>query len=301
MISRIEEVAAGIYRLQAQIRGQDTAYTSYFIRDTVNVLIEPGPAVLIPDIQTARKYLGLASLDYIIPTHIHLDHGGAVGGLSRLFPEAKVVVSPRAAAHIIDPSRLTQSTRTVFGQEFEMVYGAMLPVPGPQVKIVADGEKLLASGRELTILHTPGHAPHHIAVFDSQVKGLFCGESLGLIYSDGSAPLPAAPPPAFDIGIYLSSMERLRRLKPRLLFYSHAHDAVTADPDTLISQASENTKIVGDAILQALRSEKTETAVSRRVSDYISNRFGFRLGDFELTSNLAGYTTYFRKNGLVSL
>ena len=69
MISRIEEVAAGIYRLQAQIRGQDTAYTSYFIRDTVNVLIEPGPAVLIPDIQTARKYLGLASLDYIIPTH----------------------------------------------------------------------------------------------------------------------------------------------------------------------------------------------------------------------------------------
>lgn len=269
----------------------------YLITDGGGALIEPGPASLIPVIRAAIKQLGMSSLAYVIPTHIHLDHAGALGELSRLFPEAKVVVSPEGAKHATDPSKLIQSTRMVFGEGFEEVFGAILPVPESQLIIARDGQRLSLDGRKLIVIHTPGHAPHHIALFDSKEGGLFCGEALGLIYNADTDPLPAAPPPSFNIEEYLDSMERLRQLQPRILFYSH--DGIGKDPENLISKAAENTRIVGDAILTALKTEKTEEDIARNVSGYLWRHFGVRLDEFELASNIAGYTIYFRKKGLV--
>ena len=184
-----------------------------------------------------------------------------------------------------------------FGDEFEAVYGAILPVPEPQVKIARDKERLFVDGRQLIIVHTPGHAPHHIAIFDTKTKGLFCGEALGLIYGAGSPPLPAVAPPSFDIEVYLNTMERLRELHPELLFYSHG--GVGNEPEVLISSAIENTRIVGDVVLRALKTKRTEEAVIGSVGDYIEDRFGVRLGEYELGSNVKGYIHYFKKKGLV--
>ncbi len=293
----VDEVAEGTYRLEEQIPGVSAIFSIYLIVGSGGVLIEPGPAALVPAIRAAMSDLGLRELEYIILTHIHLDHGGGAGQLAQLFPNAKVVVHPEGVRHIIDPSRLIQSTRMAFGEEFETVYGAMLPVPESQVRIVQDGERLFVDSRELMIIHTPGHAPHHIAIFDTKVKGLFCGEALGLIYSAGSQPLPAVAPPGFDAEAYLKSMECLRQLRPRILFYSHG--GLGNEPETLISAAIENTRIVGDAILRALKTEKTEEAVIRSVGEYIRSRFGVELEEYELQSNVSGYIHYFRRKGLV--
>ncbi len=296
-MTHIDEVAEGTYRLQVQISGMLIPFSVYFIKETSGVLIEPGPATLVPAIQAAINHLGLSDLEYIIPTHIHMDHGGAVGELSQLFPGAKVVVHPQGARHIIDPSQLIQGTRIAFGEDFETIYGAILPVPESQVKIVQDEERLLVGSRELEIIYTPGHAPHHIAIFDTKVGGLFCGEALGLIYSTGSLPLPAAAPPSFDVEVYLSGMERLRQLKPRLLFYSH--DGIGNEPEKLISSIAESTKMIGDAVLHALRTEKTDEAVARRVSEFIWRRYGVKLEGHELAMNVSGFAAYFKKKGLV--
>jgi len=197
---------------------------------------------------------------------------------------------------MVEPSRLVKSTRMAFGDDFESTYGPILPVPESRLKLVRDGDKLKLGSRELLIIHTPGHAAHHIAIFDTKTKGLFCGESLGLIYGPGYPPLPAVAPPSFDMELYLNNMERLKALKPRLLFYSHG--TVAQEPGKLIDTAVANTKLVGDLILRDLRAGESEEAIISRVGDYLLKRFSATLDEYELMSNVSGYIHYFRKKGL---
>jgi glyoxylase-like metal-dependent hydrolase (beta-lactamase superfamily II) len=295
MMPQVDEVAEGTYRIETRISGFHILFTIYFIKDNGGALIEPGPAALVPTIQAVIKNLKIDHLEYIIPTHIHLDHAGALGELAQLFPEAKVVVNPEGARHVINPSRLIQSTRMAFGEDFEAVFGAILPVPKPQTKISDDGERLPLGSRELVIIHTPGHAPHHVVVFDTKTKGLFCGEALGLIYTPGSPPLPAVTAPSFDAEAYLANMERLKTLKPLLLFYSHG--GIGKEPDNLITSAINNTRVIGGAILDALRAQQTEETIIRNIGDYIWNRFKVRLEQWDLVSNVKGYIYYFKKQG----
>ncbi|MFC1893137.1 MBL fold metallo-hydrolase [Chloroflexota bacterium] len=295
-MAQVDEVAQGIYRLEAQIPGLSTVFSIFLIKGSGGVLIEPGPAALVPTVQAVMDDLDFPEPAYIIPTHIHLDHAGGAGKLAQLFPNAKVVVHPAGAKHIIDPSRLIQSTSMAFGEDFETVYGAILPVPEAQVRVASDGERLSVSNRELIIIHTPGHAPHHIAIFDTKVRGLFCGEALGLFYNAGSPPLPAVAPPGLDAEVYLQSMERLRQLSPRILFYSHG--GIGNEPETLIPAVIENTEVVGAAILRALQMGKSDEAVIRDIGDYIRDHFGMVLEEYDLASNVSGYIHYYRRKGL---
>jgi glyoxylase-like metal-dependent hydrolase (beta-lactamase superfamily II) len=296
MKTYVEEIAEDTYRLETQIPGLNTVFSVYFIKEKSSVIIEPGPAAIIPTIQKVIKELALNNLEYIIPTHIHLDHGGAMGSLIQLFPQAKAVVNSSAVEHVVDPSRLIRSTKMVFGEEFEAVYGKIIPVPQSRLKIVHDNESIFVGSHQLIFIHTPGHAPHHIAIFDTKTKGLFCGEALGLIYSPGSAPLPAVTPPSFDPDVYLNNMTQLRELHPELLFYSHG--GVGNEPEKLISNVIENTKIIGDAILRVVKLEATEEAVIQNIGDYINDHFGFKLDEYELGSNVRAYMHYFKKRGI---
>ena len=219
-----------------------------------------------------------------------------MGSLLQLFPKAKGVINPRAVEHIIDPTRLINSTKMAFGDDFERVYGKILPIAQSRLKIVQDNDSIIIGSRTLVIIHTPGHAPHQIAIFDTKTKGLFCGEALGLIYGPNAPPLPAAAPPSFNPDIYLDNMRQLQKLQPKLLFYSHG--GVGTEPEKLISAAIENTQAFGDAVLRSFKQEGTEEAVIQNVGDFIYNRFGFRLEGYELGSNVRAYLHYFKKKGI---
>lgn len=296
-MAKLELVADGIYRLEGRVSGVNAVFAVYFIKDGDGAIVEPGPAVLVPDIQEATKELGILSPQYIIPTHIHLDHAGGLGRLAEVFPETEIVVNRQGAKHIIEPSRLIKSTRMAFGDDFESIFGPILPVPASRLKVVSDGERLTVGGRELLIVHTPGHAAHHIAIFDTKTKGLFCGEALGLIYGPGYPPLPAVAPPSFDLELYLNDMESLKALKPELLFYSHG--TVAREPEGLITAVVENTRLVGDFIRRDLKAGESEQAIISRVGDYLRERFKATLDEYELMSNVKGYIHYFKKKGLV--
>lgn len=295
MMREIEEVAEGTYRIETGIPGLPTIFTIYLINEKGNgVLIEPGPTALVPTIEKAIKQIGIRNLEYIIPTHVHLDHAAAVGSLAQLFPQAQVLVNAQGAKHIIDPTRLIRSTKMAYGDDFENVYGAILPVPESQVRIVKDKDRISFGSHELLILNTPGHAPHHIAIFDTKTRGLFCGEALGLIYVAGAPPLPAVPAPSFDGGAYLANMERLKALKPSLLFYSHG--GIGKNPENLISTVLHNTRAIGDVIFETLQSTELEEVVIDRVRDYIWDNFGIRLDEWELATNVKGYIHYFKNH-----
>ncbi len=296
-MAKLERLAEDTYRLEGRISGIDAPFAIYFIKDGGGAIIEPGPAVLVPDIQKAAKELGISKPEYIIPTHIHLDHAGALGRLAEIFPDAQIVLNRQGAKHMVEPSRLIKSTRMAFGDDFEKTYGSILPLPESRLRLVRDGDKLKLGGRELLIIHTPGHAAHHIAIFDTKTKGLFCGESLGLIYGPGYPPLPAVAPPSFDLELYLKDMENLKALRPKLLFYSHG--TVAQEPAKLIETAMKNSKLVGDLILSDLKAGKNDETIISNIGEYLTEHFQATLDEYELMSNVSGYIHYFRKKGLV--
>ena len=183
-----------------------------------------------------------------------------------------------------------------YGNDFENTWGAIEPVPESKIKVVRDGEKISVNGRELMFFEAPGHAPHHITIFDTKSGGLFCGEALGLIYNPDTQPLPAAPPPSFDLEVYINTMEKLRKLPLKFLFY--AHGGMSQEPEKSISTVIENTRIVGEIILQTLKTS-TEEEAAPRIDSYIQQHFGVNLGKYSLMNNIGGYSGYFKKKGLL--
>ena len=296
MIERVTEIVDEIYKVERPIPGWSDIFTVYFIKDALNVIIDPGPGALIPTIMAAAKEIGITDFQYIIPTHVHMDHAGASGKLSGIFRQANVITNSQGAKHIIDPSRLIRSTRMSFGNDFENTWGPIEPVPESRIKVVQDQEKLNLSGRELIFFETPGHAPHHLAILDTKSGGLFCGEALGLIYNPDTPPLPAAPPPGFDLELYIKTMERLRELPLKLLFYSHG--GMSREPEKSISIAIENVKIIGEIILRTLKTSP-EGAAAPRIDYYIQEHFGVKLSEYSLMNNISGYSGYFKKRGLI--
>jgi glyoxylase-like metal-dependent hydrolase (beta-lactamase superfamily II) len=295
----LKEVADGIYHFETRLSVMTSPFTVYLIKESEGVVIEPGPAALAPRIQEAMKQLGMKDLAYIIPTHIHVDHAGGAGKLAQLSPKAKVLLHPAGLKHAVDPSKLIQSTKTVFGDDFEAGFGPILPVPESQIKSVEDSEIIKVGGRELQIIYAPGHAPHHMVIFDRSVKGIFCGEALGLPGGeDNRIILPAVAPPSFDQEIYLETMEKLRKLGARVLFYSHG-GVVGHDTDSLIKQAEEFTRITGEIILKALKEGGTNEEINRRVKEKVNSRFSMDLTEMDLALTIGGYEVYYKKKGLL--
>ena len=67
-------------------------------------------------------------------------------------PNAKLVVHPRGAAHMIDPSRLVAGATAVYGEEeMQRSYGTIVPVPEARVVVAADGDVFDLQG--LSLIH----------------------------------------------------------------------------------------------------------------------------------------------------
>jgi glyoxylase-like metal-dependent hydrolase (beta-lactamase superfamily II) len=294
----IEEVAEKVYRLETPISGTGAVFAVYLITESGGALIEPGPSAAVPSIREGMDQLEMKELAYIIPTHIHVDHAGGTGSLAQLFPDAIVIVHPAGMKHVIDPSRLIESTKNAFGPNFEDVFGSITPIPESRIKIPDDGEIISLNSRDLQIIYAPGHAPHHIAIFDRRTKGLFCGEALGIPGGVNKPfPLPAVAPPSFDQELYLETMEKLRKLGAEILFYSHG--GVGSEPDKLISIAAENTRAIGDIILDGLKRGELVESIGRKVGEYTNSRFGLELSDFDQAMMVGAHTLYFTKKGLI--
>ncbi len=290
-----KEVANGIFWIEPAIDGIKNVFSVYLIRE--GAVIEPGPTSTLPVVQEAMTKLGMTDLRYIIPTHIHVDHAGGTGRLAQLFPDATVVVHPRGAKHAVDPSNLIESTKTVWGAGFEERFGPVLPVPESRVRAAEDGEVVGIDGRDLQLIFAPGHAPHHMVIFDRKAKGLFCGEALGLPgRGPQPLPLPAVAPPSFDQDIYLETMQRLRALGAEKLFFSHG--GAVEDADRIIGMAMENTKALGQLILEHMKAGEPPEAIGNSVKEYAARLYGQDLDETDLAMTVGGYAIYFRKKGL---
>jgi glyoxylase-like metal-dependent hydrolase (beta-lactamase superfamily II) len=166
-------------------------------------------------------------VSHVIVTHVHLDHAGGAGELMRRLPNARLVAHPRAARHLIDPSRLEASARAVYGdEEFDAQYGTLKPVPEERVTIMDDGESLSVGERPLLFMDSPGHARHHFCIWDETTQGWFTGDTFGISYRDldstnGYFIFPTTTPVQFDPPALIASIDRVMEKSPRNMYLTH--------------------------------------------------------------------------------
>ena len=171
--------------------------------------------------------VALEAVDYVIATHVHLDHAGGVGLLMQQLPAARLVVHPHGARHLIDPGRLMSSASGVYGEdEVLRAYGRVVAVPAARVLRTEDGMTLDFAGRPLTFLDTPGHARHHHCIWDARSRGWFTGDTFGLSYREFDTPkgawvMPTTTPVQFEPEALRHSVQRLLAYHPECMYLTH--------------------------------------------------------------------------------
>jgi glyoxylase-like metal-dependent hydrolase (beta-lactamase superfamily II) len=177
-------------------------------------LVDPGPLSTIPRLLAELGRLGVKRLDYVLLTHIHIDHAGGAGALLAAFPEARVICHPEGIGHLVNPQRLWQGSRQVLGALAE-AYGEIVPVPEQRLSFA---EEIVEIG--VRVLPTPGHASHHLSflrgdlLFAGEVAGVRCALEKGIY-------MRPATPPRFAPAVALDSIAALIALRPKAMIFAH--------------------------------------------------------------------------------
>jgi glyoxylase-like metal-dependent hydrolase (beta-lactamase superfamily II) len=233
---RSVSVKPRLYRHPHGISAVDTEYV-HPGHAAAHIIVDGGRAAFVdvgtndsvPYLLAALAELGIerSAVDYLLLTHVHLDHAGGAGALVRELPNAQVRVHPRGAPHMIDPARLIAGSKEVYGEaRFQALYGELLPIPAARVQSVADGERVQLGGRSLELIHTPGHALHHLAVVDTVHRALFSGDTFGISYraldtANGAFIIPTTTPTQFDPQQHLQSVDRMLGYQPESIYLMH--------------------------------------------------------------------------------
>jgi glyoxylase-like metal-dependent hydrolase (beta-lactamase superfamily II) len=205
-------------------------------------VIDCGYASSYGNVMQGLRQLGIepSRVDYLIPTHVHLDHAGAAGHLLMHMPRAKVVAHERAVPHLVDPTKLVESATSFFGEKLVQMYGEPLPIAKERTTAVGEESHIDLGGVTLTTLHSPGHAPHQISVLLEEEHLLFSADAVGMVFPAFPTLLPTTPPPSLDPAKLVQSLEMLRQTDPKMLLVPHY--GVRKDVGLVLDRTKEKTE-----------------------------------------------------------
>jgi len=230
------KVADNIYTIDNHVYSISGYGSTYLLGEEKKAIIDPGPTNSLDTIINGIKEIGISpgEVDYIIVTHIHLDHAGGAGALVKEMPEAHVVVHHRGAKHLADPTRLMKSATEAQGEDVISGFGEMIPIDRERIKSVYEGDVIeLSDAQILTFIEAPGHAPHELCIHESRNNGLFTGDALGLYIK--SILLPATAPPNFDMKLWFDTVGKLREMNASKIYFSHF--GISNEPEKVFRSA----------------------------------------------------------------
>jgi glyoxylase-like metal-dependent hydrolase (beta-lactamase superfamily II) len=207
--------------LDPPISGFEGLLGCYVIKSDKIAILDPGPACSLPNLFTALDELkiSLEDIDYVICSHIHLDHSGGIGHALKSMPKAIGIVHVNGQPHLINPSRLWEGSQKVLGN-LARDYGEPEPVSPERLVIATEGMIIDLVGIRLEVFSTPGHASHHISFFERKTGKLFSGEAAGVNLTSQGGLRPATPDP-FDLKLSLESIDKMIALNPNTIYYAH--------------------------------------------------------------------------------
>lgn len=225
----VSNIADGISVIDSGYFSKDFA-AIYLLRQGNEVaIIETGNKYSATNVQKALEMDGLSFSDvaYIIPTHVHLDHAGGAGELMNRCQNAQLIVHPRGARHMIDPSKLIAGAIAVYGEaNYKKLYGEIIPIDSSRVIEADDNFILDFEGRELKFIDTPGHARHHFCIWDEITGSMFTGDTFGVSYREFDKGnevyiFPSTSPVQFDPEALIKSIEKLITYRPKRVCLTH--------------------------------------------------------------------------------
>ncbi|TGM24069.1 MBL fold metallo-hydrolase [Leptospira meyeri] len=214
----------------------DTEYANYTEVASAYLLEEKGHGVVvetntthaIPKILKVMEAEGInrINLDFVIVTHVHLDHAGGAWALLEACPNATLLAHPKTAKHLIDPSLLIKSATSVYGKEnFDSLYGEINPISKDRVRVMEDGEWFTWRDHSLQFIYTKGHANHHFCIYDKKTNGIYTGDSFGISYphlENGKRFIfPTTTPTDFDAEEAVHSLDRILDTGAEIAYLTH--------------------------------------------------------------------------------
>jgi glyoxylase-like metal-dependent hydrolase (beta-lactamase superfamily II) len=297
------EIAPGVLQIDTLLGGWHQVTAGYLVTGDAPVLVETGSQTSVPHLLAALDELGVTpgELAGVAVTHIHLDHAGGVGDVAAAFPEATVYVHQRGARHLVDPAKLVDSAAMVYGDLLDSLYGRLTPTPAERVTVLEDGDELVvAPNRALTVVDSPGHAKHHLALHDSSSGLLFAGDAVGVRLPDVGVLRPATPPPDFDLDQAVTSLRRFAERRPAGI--ALAHYGLVPDPQAILEEAEGTLRRWAEVAEAAWRED-------RDIADALSEHFATDLDGVDeaqrekletlngIHSNAAGFRRWLEQRG----
>ncbi|WP_223554234.1 MBL fold metallo-hydrolase [Lysinibacillus sphaericus] len=227
-MGRVQQLASNFYCIDTHDLNREQRTSSYLLIDEKIALIETSASPSIPYIIEGLEelHISLEDIQYVIVTHIHLDHAGGAGLFLQSCPNASFVVHPRGVSHMVDPSRLIESAKSVYTAEFERLFDPIVPIDAERIIEIGHEEVLSLGQHQLTFYHTEGHAKHHVSMLYSATNGLFVGDTTGVRYPemDGEAIdliIPSASPNQYDPDTMEQSIQLYEKLHATELYFGH--------------------------------------------------------------------------------
>jgi glyoxylase-like metal-dependent hydrolase (beta-lactamase superfamily II) len=222
--------------------------------------VDTGTTLSVPNLLAAldARGIGCDQVDWVLTTHVHLDHAGGAGELMGHLPNARCATHPRGARHLVDPAKLIAGSIAVYGEtRYRELYGDIVPVAEDRMFVPGDGERISVGRRNLELIHTPGHALHHYCVVDLDTRRIFPGDNFGISYRDFDVDgreliFPTTTPVHFDPVAMRSSIDRLMAYKPVAMYLTHYSQVLQLD------RLADDLKRRVDELAQLARSLATE-------------------------------------------
>lgn len=280
--------------------GKPGVVAAYLVSGKERALIDMGyrssAQSVINDLE--ENGLGADSIDYLLPTHVHLDHSGGCGTLAKKYVNASIRAHPKGVPHLADPSKLWVGAGELFGAELMERFGKPEPIERSRLREVADNEEISLGGMTLRSLWTPGHASHHLSYELEGTGSVATGDIVGTIYPSVPVLVPTTPPPSFNLSLAISSLERVKDTRPTRFLTPHY--GMMVDATNLIADNIRALKDWAVNIRGMLKEGKSPEQIIKILADETAHRAGQSLGimpdylSVSIKNSVLGFTRYLK-------
>ncbi len=305
-MATVTQLSPDLWLISLPFLGEHEIIGSYLLAgENELALIDPGPGSMAEPLLGSIREAGFDPQDvtHILATHIHLDHAGAAGTLTRLLPKAQVFAHSKGAPHLLDTSKVLASAARIYGDQMQKLWGKIESVPQERLNTMEGGDILKVAGRRLEVHYTPGHAIHHIIFFDAHSGELFAGDVAGVKLRDSDYVRPPTPPPDLDIEAWSDSINLTKSLRPDVLYIGHF--GAIKDPAQHFGRLREKLYAWGDFVLNAMRDGKNEAEIIEMLKAHTQPELERVTGNehalqrYEIATNypmtVQGYMRYWKK------
>jgi glyoxylase-like metal-dependent hydrolase (beta-lactamase superfamily II) len=284
----VSKITSRAFMVDTVALGNPNTVAVYVVKGSrKTAVIDCGYASSYGNVMQGLRQLGVepSRVDYVIPTHVHLDHAGAAGHLVRHMPRAKVIAHERAVPHLVDPTKLVESATSVFGEKLIQMYGKPMPVDKNKIVAVGVESHVDLGNVTLTTLYAPGHAPHQISVLLEEEHLLFSADAVGIVFPGFPTLIPTTPPPSLDPVKLAETLEMLRQTDPKMLLVPHF--GVRKDVDLVLDRTKEKVDQWVQEVSRLNAMQMTPEQIVEQLRRMITAETGMRASDIPGYANVS--------------